>query len=86
MDIELVLEEESGLKVPNSAIVEKEFYIIPEDFVTKSGENGEQGVLKEVYDEDGNQINQFISVSIYNKEEGNFSNVRNRRREGVDRR
>ena len=40
--------------------------------MTKSGENGEQGVLKEVYDEDGNQINQFISVSIYNKEEGNF--------------
>lgn len=72
VDIELVLEEESGLKVPNSAIVEKEFYIIPEDFVTKSGENGEQGVLKEVYDEDGNQINQFISVSIYNKEEGNY--------------
>ncbi len=72
VDIELVLEEETGLKVPNSAIVEKEFYIVPEDFVSKSGENGEQGVLKEVYDEDGNQISQFIPVSIYNKEDGNY--------------
>ena len=25
-----------------------------------------------MYDEDVNQINQFISVSIYNKEEGNY--------------
>ncbi len=72
VDIELVLEEESGLKVPNSAIVEKDFYMIPEDYVSKSGANGEQGVLKEVYDEDGNQIGVFVPVSIYNKEEGNY--------------
>lgn len=55
VDIELVLEEETGLKVPNSAIVEMEFYLVPEGFVSKSGENGEYGVLKEVYDEDGNK-------------------------------
>lgn len=72
VDIELILEEESGLKVPNSAIVEKSFYLVPEDYVSKSGENGEQGVLKEIYDEDGNKLNEFIPVSIYNKEEGKY--------------
>lgn len=70
--IELLIEEEEGLKVPNSAIVQKEFYIIPEAYVSKSGENGESGVLKQVYDEDGNQISKFIPVTIYSKEDGNY--------------
>lgn len=68
IDIELVLEEEEGLKIPNSAIVEKEFYMIPEAFVTKSGENGEFGVLREFYLEDGTLSQKFVTVNIYNKE------------------
>ena len=63
--IELLIEEKEGLKVPNSAIVQKEFYIIPEKYVNKKGENGESGVMKQVYDEDGNQIDKFIPVTIY---------------------
>ena len=72
VDIELMIEEEEGLKVPNSAIVQKEFYIIPMDYITKGGNNGETGVLKQVYDEDGNQIDRFIPVTIYSKENNNY--------------
>lgn len=72
IDIELLIEEEEGLKVPNSAIVQKEFFIIPEIFISKSGNNGEYGVLKQIYDEDGNKINKFIPVTIYNKEDGKY--------------
>lgn len=72
VDIELQIEEEEGLKVPNSAIVQKEFFIIPEIFVNKSGNNGEYGVLKQIYDEDGNKINKSIPVTIYNKEDGKY--------------
>ncbi len=69
VEIELMLEEEEGLKVPNSAIVQKEFFMVNEEYISKSGENGESGVLKQVYDENGNQIDKFIPVTIYNKEE-----------------
>ena len=72
VDIELMIEEEEGLKVPNSAIVQKEFYIIPMDYIIKGGNNGETGVLKQVYDEDGNQIERFIPVTIYSKENNNY--------------
>lgn len=72
IDIELLIEEEEGLKVPNSAIVQKEFFIIPEIFISKGGNNGEYGVLKQIYDEDGNKINKFIPVTIYNKEDGKY--------------
>ena len=67
-----MIEEEEGLKVPNSAIVQKEFYIIPVDYITKGGNNGESGVLKQVYDEDGNQIDRFIPVTIYSKENNTY--------------
>lgn len=70
--IELLIEEKEGLKVPNSAIVQKEFFIVPENYVSKGGENGESGVLKQVYDEDGNQTSKFIPVTIYSKENGHY--------------
>ncbi len=72
VDIELILDVESGLKVPNSAIVEKEFFLIPVDFVEKGGKNGNQGVLRETYNEDGSSIPEFIEVSIYNEENGEY--------------
>lgn len=72
IDIELIIEEEEGLKVPNSAIITKEFLLIPEEYITKSGNNGEDGVLKQVYDENGNPSQKFIQVTIYNKEKNKY--------------
>lgn len=72
IDIELITDVESGLKVPNSAIVEKEFFLIPTDFVTKGGKRGELGVLRQTYNEDGTIIPEFIEVSVYNEENGEY--------------
>lgn len=65
IDIELLLEDETGLKIPNSAIVEKEFYIVPKDYVTKGGSRGNYGVLLETYDEEGSVTTEFIETTIY---------------------
>ena len=72
VDIELILDIESGLKVPNSAIVEKEFFLLPVNFVNRGGKNGSLGVLRETYNEDGSVIPEFIEVSIYNEENGEY--------------
>lgn len=45
LDVELILEDESGLKIPKSSVVEKEFYLVPEDYVTQGGNSKETGVL-----------------------------------------
>ena len=37
LDIELILEDESGLKIPKTAVTEKEFYIVPQDYITSGG-------------------------------------------------
>ncbi len=65
IDIELLLEEEKGLKIPNSAIVEKEFFIVPKEYVTKGGNSGNSGVLLETYDEEGNASTEFVETTIY---------------------
>ncbi len=72
IDIELLLEDETGLKIPNSAIVEKEFYIVPKDYVTKGGSRGNNGVLLETYDEEGNITTEFIETTIYEETEDEY--------------
>ena len=65
IDIELLLEDEKGLKIPNSAIVEKEFYIVPKEYVTKGGNSGKDGVLLERYDATGSATTQIEETTIY---------------------
>lgn len=44
LDIELILEDESGLKIPKSSVVKKDFYVVPESYITQGGKTKETGV------------------------------------------
>lgn len=72
IDIELILEEENGLKIPNSSIVEKEFFIVPKEYVTQGGNSSSYGVLKETYAEDGTATTEFVETTIYNETETEY--------------
>lgn len=72
LDVELLLDEETGLKIPNSAIVTKEFFIVPKSYVTKGGPNGNDGVLLETYNEEGEAITQFVETEIYEETETEY--------------
>jgi len=72
VDIELVVNDKQGLKIPNSAIAEKEFFIIPAEYMTKGGANGNYGVLKEKADENGNLVNVFVETNVYSSDEEEF--------------
>lgn len=72
IDIELILEEEEGLKIPNSSIVQKEFFIVPKDYVTKGGNGNSYGVLLERYKEDGTATTEFVETTIYNETETEY--------------
>ena len=67
IDIELILEDETGLKIPNSSIVEKEFFIVPKDYVIQGGNSNGYGVMKETYLEDGSASTEFVETTIYNE-------------------
>ena len=72
IDIELILDEDRGLKIPNSSIVEKQFYLVPEEYVTQGGSNDSYGVMRESYLEDGTQTTEFIETNVYNVADGEY--------------
>lgn len=72
IDIELLSENENGLKVPNSAIVNKEFFLIPKDYVTKGGNSGNTGVLIEKTGEGGTLTTEFVPTQIYQETEEDY--------------
>lgn len=72
IDIELLLEDERGLKIPNSAIAEKEFFIVPKEYVTQGSNSSSYGVLMETYDEEGNATTKFIETTIYEETDDEY--------------
>ena len=72
IDIEIILDDDRGLKIPNSAIVEKEFYLIPKEYATKGGNSSKDGFMRETYDEEGNISTEFIDASIYSESDTDY--------------
>lgn len=60
LNIELILEQESGLKIPKSSVIEKDFYIVPSEYMTSNESGTTQGFLIK---EDGESV--FHTVEIY---------------------
>lgn len=70
IDIELLLHEETGLKIPNTSIVNKEFYLIPRKFITKMDEGSDIGsILLETYKDDGTITTTYREIDIYSYDE-----------------
>lgn len=69
LDIELILEDETGLKIPKSSVTEKEFYTVPTEFLTVGGGSKQTGVLRQNTDKKGNQITEFLPVTVFYKDE-----------------
>ncbi len=73
LDIELVLDDEKGLKVANSAIIEKEFYIVDENFVIYDANNNIYYIIMNGYDETGQAITIRKEITIYSHDEDKHS-------------
>jgi hypothetical protein len=59
VNVELIRENQSGLKIPKSAVVEKEFYVIPQEYLEYEGESyAEIQILKK----NGEIISDYIPV------------------------
>lgn len=71
LSVELITEEQSGLKIPNSSISEQSFFIVPKEYVTK-GTDGSDGVLRVTYDDNGQETSEFVATTIYNEQDENY--------------
>ena len=66
--IELLLQEESGLKIPNSAIAEKEFFTIPKAYFYQGNNSSQWGVMVE----GKNETSEFVTPTIYYETEDTY--------------
>ena len=65
LDIELVTNTQTGLKVPLSAITTKDFYIVPKDFAQVDESGAYQGFDLVTTSKDGESSTKFVSPTIY---------------------
>ena len=69
LDIELVLSKATGLKIPVSAIVSRDFYRIPAEYVTLSQKSEKEVFLQTVsFRADGSMSQKNITANIYAKD------------------
>lgn len=71
LDIELVISEKTGLKIPNSSIVEKNFYKVPVEFLMLGGDSIENGILVHRETEE-KSYDEMIFPTIYYSDEDYF--------------
>ena len=67
VDIELLVEEDTGLKIPNSAIAEKAFFLIDKEYVTKGGNASGLSVLRKEQGDNGETVKN-VEISVYKED------------------
>jgi len=65
VDIELILEDESGLKIPKTSLTSKEFYVVPESYLTTGGASKENGVMRQTKSKNGNAATEFVAATVF---------------------
>ena len=70
VDIELVMSQNEGLKIPNSAITKKEFYTVPKEYFTKQ-DSSEPGLLIETKAGNTSELT-LVTPTIYYENENYY--------------
>lgn len=68
VELELGADGTTGLKIPNTSIVEKEFLVVPKEYFTTGGDNQDPGLLK--VDKKGSA--EFIATDRYYETETSY--------------
>ncbi|MCI8484875.1 MAG: hypothetical protein HFH41_11140 [Lachnospiraceae bacterium] len=63
LEVELLISDTNGLKIPNTALTEKDFFLIPKEFLTKGGD-GTNGVTRQYENKEGKTVMEYVSVTV----------------------
>lgn len=72
VDIEIVFEEAAGLKIPTSALLTKDFYQIPIEYLIQDNRSYEEGFYCERTNENGETVADFRTTGIYYRDNDYF--------------
>ncbi len=69
VDVKLEIDKQSGLKIPNTAITTKDFYVVPKEYFTKGNDSSDEGLL--VKQDDSSTVS-FEALTIYYEDEDGY--------------
>ena len=72
IEIELMVDEESGLKIPNSAITQKEFVTVPKAYFLKGGDSNSYGLMVTSTDKTGETKTEFVQTDLFYEKDDNY--------------
>lgn len=64
IELEVKTSQAEGLKIPKTALVSQDAYVIPAEYLTTGGDSLAEGFYKEVYGEDGSISTEFVTADI----------------------
>lgn len=65
VEVEMLFEEEKGLKIPNSSIAKKDFFTVPMEYFQKGNNSSEEGIMVRKTDKNGQTRDEFVTPTIY---------------------
>ena len=72
LQIELTMSEASGLKIPNTALTKKKFFVIPKDYYTRDEDSGVSGVICRYTDENGSITEEVVEATVAQEKKGKY--------------
>ncbi len=65
IEVEILFDEETGLKIPNSAISKKDFFTVPMEYFQKGNNSSQNGIMIRKTSKNGKTVDTFITPNIY---------------------
>lgn len=72
INLEIVLNNKTGLKIPNTSIVKKDFYIIPETVFIYGANTKEHSLVTRYLDENEEPVTKTITPNLYFQDENGY--------------
>lgn len=63
VDVQIIGDSVEGLKIPKTSITQKDFYTVPEAYLTKGGESGDTGFQRDILS-NGEALVEFVPVDV----------------------
>lgn len=72
INIQLAFNKATGLKIPNSAITDKKFYVVPKKIFITGGNSDSLGLLIEKYSKTGAKKTEFVKTDIFYEKDDKY--------------
>lgn len=65
VEVELLVDEQSGLKIPTSSITKKDFFTVPKEYFLKGGDSNSLGLMVVAPDKTGDAKAGFVKTDLF---------------------